>query len=138
MNHLILAQADLTALKAEFIKSMVIFSVGTIVVMSFVAVAVFAWLQYRLDKRSKKEVTRTEVHPQPLEISKAPKRFNAALAREQHEELKERVDGHDQEIKELRTDLNDLSAEIRDKLSDMPGKIVVDILNAQKLGRKND
>jgi hypothetical protein len=89
----------------------------------------------KAQQREKKSVQITD---QPVKVESTPKRFNAALAKEMHEELERRVDRHDEEIEKLSNELNGLSAEIRDKLSEMPGKIVVDILNAQKLGRKND
>lgn len=58
------------------------------------------WIQGRRKQSNKREIS-----PQPLEvtgeIAKAPKRFNAALAEQQHGELKSRIDDHDAEIDKI-------------------------------------
>jgi len=136
----LLAQADLGSLKADFIKSMVVFGIAMLVATSFVAVAIFAWLQYRLEKRSKEKEERRdreskprEIHPQPLPVTVKPQKISGAVLKELHEELKDRVDKHDQELTELRADYTELSTDIRTQLSEMPGKIVADMLNTKKL-----
>lgn len=101
MNHFILAQADIGQLQASLIKSLVIVGIVFLVVGSFVVAAIVGVLQYRMEKRSKREPQRREILPDPLRTEEVPKRFNAALAKSQHDSLKERVDGHDAEIDKL-------------------------------------
>jgi uncharacterized membrane protein YciS (DUF1049 family) len=141
----LLAQADIGQVQASFLKQMVIalFAFGAL--FGTLIIALFAWLQYRLDKKSKereekrsKETQPREITPQPLGVELASRKWTASVARQAHDSLKEIVDEHSEEIRQLREDHTELSTDIRDKLADMPGKIVVDILNAQKLGGKHD
>lgn len=59
------------------------------------------YLQGRLAQKREKKDVRIAKEDQPLEFSKAPKRFNAALAEQQHSELNRRLNGHDTEIDSL-------------------------------------
>lgn len=162
-----LAQADFGALKAEFLKSMLIFSVGTVIVMCMICGAVLAWLQYRLDKKSKEEEAKRsqepqQISPQPFQIEFAKKFTEKHEFEEQkkhctkrHGELFNAVDNLEKasgkELSALARQVASLQIETKlqsdqlkkldtmeKELRDMPGKIVVDILNAQKLGRRND
>jgi hypothetical protein len=141
----LLAQADFGSLRADFIKSLVVAFIALGVFISFVVVAVVAWLQYRLDKKSKraeaerhKESQPREITPQPLNVQIESKKWTQSVARKAHEDLERRVEQHEEEIAQLRADHHELSTDIRKQLSDMPGKIVADMLNAKQLFKSND
>jgi hypothetical protein len=161
---ILFAQADISALKADFIKSMFIFGIAMLVATSFVAVAIFAWLQYRLEKKSKKEPQKSEITPQPLAVTiveEMHKQFADRVVFEthvttntsRHSQLFKEIDRVEREARQAldkkladvnedrRRTLDALNGKfeaLQKEISNMPGKIVVDILNAQKIGRKND
>lgn len=76
----LLAQADLATVPAEFLKWLLLCGVVALLVTG-VVVGIYAALRK----------TKVEIEPQPVEVSKAPKRFNYALAEERHAELDRRV-----------------------------------------------
>lgn len=134
------AQADIGQLQAAFLKQMMIALFAFGVLMSFVMTALIAWLQYRLEKKSKEREEKRAKDSQPREIANQPvgveiasQKWTASVARQAHTAIKERVDQHDKEIQQLRDQHTELSTDIRDRIAELPGKIVVDILNAKKL-----
>jgi len=164
-----LAQADLGALKADFVKSMIVFGISMLVVTSGMVLAIFAWLSYRLEKKAKKDEAKRAAEPQPSIISPQPlliefaKKFaekhefetQQKHCTKRHSELFNKMDKVEKDataemstlsrqITALQTETKMQSHQLKKldtmerELRDMPGKIVVDILNAQKLGRKND
>lgn len=110
-----LAQADLGQLPAGLLKYLVIGAVAMLVVGSFVAAAVFAGLQYFQSRRDEHRTTHTEIHPSPIEIAKAPKRFNKDFEDQRHAEIDRRLTVHDLEIERLRTEDMAIRADVTEK-----------------------
>lgn len=132
------AQADIGQLQAAFLKQMMIALFAFGVFFSFVVGAVVAVLQYRMEKRSKNGTQKVDIHPQPVEVAKASKRYNHEAVDSRFKTIEQDVERHEEEIAQIRTDQTKISTDIAKQIADLPGKIVVDILNAQKLGRGND
>jgi hypothetical protein len=114
---MILAQADMGQLPASFLKEMVIFTLAAIVVMAFVVSALFAALQYFLEKRRENKPASTIVENDPLRMQKI---YPSATVKELNDAKTEhgrRLDGHDREINDLWTTMRKEDKEIRHELS---------------------
>jgi len=101
---LILAQAQLDAVPASYVKwfFVVLF---VLIVMAGVIIGIIKALQ-------KPDELRIKDHP-PIEVSKAPKRFNHDLFVSQHVEVVRRLDVHDGEITKIWNTMRDEDKEIR-------------------------
>lgn len=113
---MILAQADISGLPASFIKSAIIFTLAAIVVMAFVVCAIFAALQYYLDKR--RENKPTTIEPNPLPTMKIYPSATMKDLADKHDEHGRRLDGHDGEIASIWKTVRDEDKEIRREMSD--------------------
>lgn len=162
--HPILAQADVGSLPANFLKEMIIFVVGAIIVMAFVCSALFAGLQYFLDKRSSRESQKREIHPIPLPVIVTEELHKQFAGREEfttHKaEVKEGFQRVDRERSEdlrvaavsrrtmydkqdaMRKELSDRTDTVRrelgDKIEDIPDKVISTLRNAGAIGGKHD
>lgn len=134
----LLAQADLGGVPAELFKWIAITLIGLVLV----ACAVYAVL-----KREGKQSVKIEREDQPVDVRKAAKRFNHDLSEQRYHDHERRlqqlenwrnglIEKLDADKEEILQAGSDRELRLQKELSDMPGKIVVDILNAQKLGRR--
>lgn len=107
------AQADVGSLPANWLKSMVIFTIAVIAVASFASSAFITILQYILEKRrdakSFADPQPREILPQPLGVEKMSKRYNHDANEQRFKTLEITTDRHGTEIEKLkdtiRTDL---------------------------------
>jgi hypothetical protein len=106
-----LAQADIGQIPANWLKEMVLFTLGSIVVMAFVISALFAALQYFLDKR-RGDRPKT-IEPNPLPTMKVFPSATIKDLADKHDEHGRRIDGHDKEISSLWKTMRDEDKEIR-------------------------
>lgn len=112
-----LAQADIGQLPAGFLKEMLVLVLGAIVVMAFVVSALFAALQYFMDKRRENKPTMLE--PNPLPTMKVFPSATVKDLADKHDEHGRRIDGHDKEIANLwmtmRTEDKEIRSEVAEK-----------------------
>ncbi len=113
---MILAQADIGQLPAGFLKEMAILTLGAIVVMAFVVSALFAALQYFMDKRRENKPTLLE--PNPLPTMKIFPNATIKDLTDKHDEHGRRIDGHDSEIKNIWMTMRNEDKEIRKEVAD--------------------
>lgn len=113
---MIFAQADLGQLPAGFLKEMVILTLGAIVVMAFVVSALFAALQYFMDKR--RENKPTIIEPNPLPTMKIFPSATVKDLADKHDEHGRRIDGHDKEIAQLWLTMRTEDKEVRKEFAD--------------------
>jgi hypothetical protein len=124
---MMLAQADIGQLPANFIKNIAILLVVVFVLTSFLFGTIFAGLQYFLSRRQSKRTMQTEIHPQPFEITKAPKRFNFDFENQRHKEIDNRLLNHENEISALRAEDKAIRGDMAEKfdvISLQLGKII--------------
>jgi len=120
-----LAQADISGLTANFLKDVIIFTVAAIMVMALVVGAVFAAMQYLLDRRRARreelqagQPNTTVIEPNPLPVQKV---FPSATVRElneKHDEHGRRLDICDKEISSLWNTLRQEDKEIRREMAE--------------------
>ncbi len=103
---MMLAQADIGTLPANFIKDLVVFGAAMLVAVSFIVGAIFAALQYYQSRKADGEIKKTQILPSPLEVNaevkSAPKRFNKDFEDQRHTEIDRRLSVHDLELERLR------------------------------------
>ena len=108
---MILAQADIGGLPAGFLKEMLVLMFSGIVVMAFVVSALFAALQYFLDKRRGNKPTTLE--PNPLNTMKIYPSATIKDLADKHDEHGRRIDKHDDEISNLWSTMRQENTNIR-------------------------
>ena len=120
-----LAQADLGQLPANFLKEMLLFTVGSMVALAFIVAAIFAGLQYFADRRrERREELRaanppaTEIQPLPLPVQKIFPNATMKDLAEKHDEHGRRIDGHDKEIQNLWMTMRNEDKEVRKEFAD--------------------
>lgn len=100
---ILLAQADLGNVPAEIFKWVLI------ILLTLAVAAVGVWSKLRRPAVK----TTTIIDDQPVEIRKAPKRYNHDLAESRHGDVTRRLDGHDAEIEQLWMTMRSEDADIR-------------------------
>lgn len=113
---MLLAQADLSALPATWLKYMILFTVAAIVVMAFAVSALFAALQYFNDRRRSNQPTTIE--PNPLPTMKIYPSATVKELSDKHDEHGRRIDGHDKEIASIWMTMRNEDKEIRREVSE--------------------
>ncbi len=115
-------------------------ALGLLAIILIIASLLWAWNQFaEVRDRSSGKHRSLSIEPQPVSVSKTPKRYNHDLAESRHDEVSRRLDEHDVEIRRLDKALDEKVGDISAQLNAMPGKIVADILNTKKLfGGQND
>lgn len=108
---MILAQADIGGLPAGFLKEMLVLMFSGIVVMAFVVSALFAALQYFLDKRRGNKPTTLE--PNPLNTMKIYPSATIKDLADKYDEHGRRIDKHDDEISNLWSTMRQENTNIR-------------------------
>lgn len=88
---IVFAEADASSLPAMFIKNSFIMVLVWIAAGAGIAVIIDAFRKRR----------KVEIHPQPLEVRKAPKRFNHDLAESRHSDHERRLEDHEDRIADL-------------------------------------
>ena len=109
-----LAQADLAAVPDAVLKGFVLAGVAFTVVVAFVTSALFAGLQYFLDRR---RAAREDARPAPP-VSKPPSAATWRELQEKHTEHGRRLDFHDRQIDSLWTTLRVENTSIRKEMTD--------------------
>lgn len=131
----LLAQSNLDQVPATFFKWFFVMVIALIVVAGII-VGIYAALR-------KPEPTRIDDNPEPT-IRKAAPRYNHALTEgrflDHERRLQQLEDWRNGLIEKLDADKEEILAagverelRLQKELNDLPGKIVVDILNAKKL-----
>lgn len=68
---------------------------------------------------------RTEISPQPLSVSKTPKRYNHDLAESRHSEVERRLNSHEAEIEQIWTTMRKEDADIRKEQRDYAQRVLL-------------
>ena len=112
---MILAQADLGQIPAPWLKEMMLFVLGSIVVMAFVVSALFAALQYFMDKRRDGKTT---IEPNPLSTMKIYPSATIKDLADKHDEHGRRIDVLDKEVSQIWVTMRTEDKEIRKEMSE--------------------
>lgn len=134
------AQVSMDAVPPTFFKWFFVMVIGLVVVAGII-VGIYATFR-------KQQPVKIDDQPAP-EVRKAAKRYNHDLGESRYSDHERRlqeletwrnglIEKLDADKEEILAAGNDRELRIQKDIADLPGKIVVDILNAQKLGRKND
>jgi len=111
--HSILAQASIESLPATWLKQMAVFILVAITVTSFAAAALFAGLQYFLDRRN---AARPPERKMPLSPEKRLATDEMCLQR--HLENRTRIERAEDEIRALRAEMHSEDRAIRQDLAE--------------------
>jgi hypothetical protein len=110
-----LAQASLESLPAEWLKQMAGFILVVITVTSFAAAAVFAGLQYFLDRRN---ATRPQERKISGTLSSEKRLATDEMCLQRHIENRTRIERAEDEIRALRAEMHSEDRAIRQDLAE--------------------
>jgi hypothetical protein len=111
----ILAQASLESLPANWLKQMAVFILVAVTVTSFAAAALFAGLQYFLDRRNAARPPERKI-PGPLSPEK--RHVTDEMCLQRHHEDRTRIERAEDEIRALRAEMHSEDRAIRQDLAE--------------------